>query len=96
CARCGTPVDGPNCQGCALLRKKIKEDLFTYYVENESLEDLQDTSQSSDDNTNVVDAPQEPFVVINEDSSENGTASSEHTLPLQLNLVVLECGDLFA
>ncbi|GJY52441.1 hypothetical protein Tco_0443288 [Tanacetum coccineum] len=62
CARCGTPVDGPYCQGCALLRKKFKEDLFTYCVENEFFEDLQDTSESSDDNTNVVNAPQEPFV----------------------------------
>ncbi|GJU03277.1 hypothetical protein Tco_1113615 [Tanacetum coccineum] len=63
CARCGTPVDGPYCQGCALLRKKFKEDLFTYCVENEFFEDLQDTSESSDDNTNVVNAPREPFVV---------------------------------
>ncbi|GJX52754.1 hypothetical protein Tco_0281123 [Tanacetum coccineum] len=62
CARCGTPVDGPYCQGCALLRKKFKEDLFTYCVENEFFKDLQDTSESSDDNTNVVNAPQEPFV----------------------------------
>ncbi|GJY76691.1 hypothetical protein Tco_0481807 [Tanacetum coccineum] len=52
CARCGAPVDGPYCQGCALLRKEFKEDLFTYCVENEFFKDLQDTSQSSDDNTN--------------------------------------------
>ncbi|GJX65061.1 hypothetical protein Tco_0299404 [Tanacetum coccineum] len=63
CARCGTPVDGPNCQGCALLRKKFKEDLFTYCVENEFFKDLQNTSESSNDNTNVVNAPQEPFVM---------------------------------
>ncbi|GKG10280.1 hypothetical protein Tco_0339026, partial [Tanacetum coccineum] len=60
CARYGTPVNGPYCQGCALLRKKFKEDLFTYCVENEFFED---TSESSDDNTNVVNAPREPFVV---------------------------------
>ncbi|GJU33325.1 reverse transcriptase domain-containing protein [Tanacetum coccineum] len=60
CARCGTPVDGPYCQGCALLRKKFKEDLFTYCVENEFFKDFQDTSESSDDNTNVVNAPREP------------------------------------
>ncbi|GJZ10447.1 hypothetical protein Tco_0545206 [Tanacetum coccineum] len=64
CARCGTPVDGPYCHGCALLRKKFKEDLFTYCVENEFFEDLQDTSESSDDNTNVVNAPQEPIVLM--------------------------------
>nr|GEZ13111.1 hypothetical protein [Tanacetum cinerariifolium] len=28
CARCGHPVDGPYCQGCALLRKKLEEDLI--------------------------------------------------------------------
>ncbi|GJS08522.1 hypothetical protein Tco_0365318 [Tanacetum coccineum] len=72
-----TPVDVRNCQGCALLRKKFKEDLFTYYVENEFFKDLQDTSESSDDNTNVVNAPQEPFVG-NQDPGfyckvENGT-----------------------
>ncbi|GJY40752.1 hypothetical protein Tco_0428022 [Tanacetum coccineum] len=63
CARCGHPVDGPYCRGCALLRKKFKEDLFTYCVENGIFHDLQATSDSSDDNTNVVNAPQEPFVV---------------------------------
>nr|GEZ74169.1 hypothetical protein [Tanacetum cinerariifolium] len=30
CPKCGKPVDGHYCQGCALLRKKFKEDLFTY------------------------------------------------------------------
>nr|GEU60084.1 hypothetical protein [Tanacetum cinerariifolium] len=29
--KCGNPVDGQYCQGCALLRKQFKEDLFTYY-----------------------------------------------------------------
>nr|GEU62437.1 hypothetical protein [Tanacetum cinerariifolium] len=50
--------------GCALLRKKFKEDLFTSCIENEI---LQDFSEPSNDNTNVVNAPQEPFVV-NQDS----------------------------
>ncbi|GKA29567.1 hypothetical protein Tco_0715812 [Tanacetum coccineum] len=61
---CGTPDDGPvvSTDSCLLLRKKFKEDLFTYCVENEFFKDLQDTSESSDDNTNVVNAPQEPFV----------------------------------
>ncbi|GJY13476.1 hypothetical protein Tco_0382785 [Tanacetum coccineum] len=87
CARCGTPVDGPYCQGCALLRKKFKEDLFTYYVENEFFEDLQDTSESSDDNTNVVNAPQEPFVG-NQDPGENSSPS-----PLHIDHCCHECGD---
>nr|GEW49082.1 hypothetical protein [Tanacetum cinerariifolium] len=57
CARCGHPVDGPYYQGCALLRKKLKEDLVTYF------QYFQNTSESSDDSTNVVNAPRDPFVV---------------------------------
>nr|GFA25646.1 hypothetical protein [Tanacetum cinerariifolium] len=55
CARCAHPVDGPYCQGCALLRKKLEEDLGTHF------QDFQNTSESSDDSTNVVNAPREPF-----------------------------------
>ncbi|GKC06913.1 hypothetical protein Tco_0998523 [Tanacetum coccineum] len=62
CAKCGTPVDGPYCHGCALLRKKFEEDLLTYCVENGIFQDSQDTSESSDDNTNVINAPREPFI----------------------------------
>ncbi|GJV87969.1 xylulose kinase-1 [Tanacetum coccineum] len=87
CARCGTPVDGPYCQGCALLRKKFKEDLFTYCVENEFFKDLQDTSESSDDNTNVVNAPQDPFVG-NQDPGENSSPSPPH-----IDHCCHECGD---
>nr|GEW26360.1 hypothetical protein [Tanacetum cinerariifolium] len=60
CARyawCGHPVDGSYCQGCALLRKKLEEDLVTHF------QDFQNTFESSDDSTNVVNAPREPFVV---------------------------------
>nr|GEY46517.1 hypothetical protein [Tanacetum cinerariifolium] len=56
CPKCGNPVDGHYCQGCALLRKKLKEDLFTYCEENGILQCLLDTSKSSYDNTNVVNA----------------------------------------
>nr|GEZ06200.1 hypothetical protein [Tanacetum cinerariifolium] len=31
CARCGHSVDGPYCQGCSLLRKKLEEDMVTYF-----------------------------------------------------------------
>ncbi|GKC08643.1 hypothetical protein Tco_1000253 [Tanacetum coccineum] len=62
CARYGNTVDGLYYRGCALLRKKFKEDLFTYCVENGIFQDFEDTSKSSNDNTNVVNAPQEPFV----------------------------------
>nr|GEY87759.1 hypothetical protein [Tanacetum cinerariifolium] len=56
----GNPVDGHYCQGCALLRKKFKEDLFTYCIENRI---LRDSFEPSNDNTNVVNALQKPFVV---------------------------------
>nr|GEW43979.1 hypothetical protein [Tanacetum cinerariifolium] len=57
CAKCGHPVNGSYCQGCSLLREKLEEDLVTY------LKYFQDTFESSDDSTNVVNAPREPFVV---------------------------------
>nr|GEY62137.1 hypothetical protein [Tanacetum cinerariifolium] len=57
CAKCRHPVNGPYCQGCALLREKLEEDLVTYF------QNFQNISESSDDNTNVVNAPREPFVV---------------------------------
>nr|GEY77692.1 hypothetical protein [Tanacetum cinerariifolium] len=47
--KCGNPVDGQHFQGCALLRKKFKEDLFTYCIENGI---LQDSFEPSNDNTN--------------------------------------------
>nr|GEV36806.1 reverse transcriptase domain-containing protein [Tanacetum cinerariifolium] len=34
CPKCENPVDGHYCQGCALLQKKFKEDLFIYCIEN--------------------------------------------------------------
>nr|GEV33078.1 hypothetical protein [Tanacetum cinerariifolium] len=74
--KCGNPVDGQYCQGCALLRKKFKEDLFTYCIENEI---LQDSSEPSNDNTNVVNVLQEPFVV----KRDPGKNSSQR--PPQIN-----------
>nr|GEW26148.1 hypothetical protein [Tanacetum cinerariifolium] len=56
---------------CALLRKKFKEDLFTYCIENGI---LQDSSEPSNDNTNIVNALQEPFVV-KQDPGENSSRS---------------------
>nr|GEW57446.1 hypothetical protein [Tanacetum cinerariifolium] len=78
CPKCGHLVDGHYCQGCALLRKKFKEDLFTLCIENEI---LQDSSRPSNDNTNVANAPREPFVV-NQDPgknpSQNPPQSNQH------------------
>ncbi|GJU20084.1 hypothetical protein Tco_1153426 [Tanacetum coccineum] len=87
CAKCGTPVDGPYCQGCALLRKEFKEGLFTNCVENNFFKDLQDTSESSNDNTNVVNAPREP-IVVNQDPGENSSPSLLH-----IDHCCHECGD---
>nr|GEV74816.1 hypothetical protein [Tanacetum cinerariifolium] len=85
CPKCGNPIDGHYCQGCALSRKKFKEDLFTYCIENGI---LPDSSEPSNDNINVVNAPQEPFVV-EQDPSENSSQS-----PPQINHhCCYECGD---
>nr|GEU79491.1 hypothetical protein [Tanacetum cinerariifolium] len=75
--KCGNPVDGQYCQGCALLRKKFKEDLLTYCIENRIFQDFQDTSEPSNDNTNVVNALQEPFVV-KQDPGKNSSQSPPH------------------
>ncbi|GJY23238.1 hypothetical protein Tco_0396896 [Tanacetum coccineum] len=88
CARCGTPVDGPSCRGCAFLRKKFDEDLLAYCVENGIFKDFQDTSESSDDNTNVVNAPREPFVV----NQDPGEKSSQEPPQIDHNCCY-ECGD---
>nr|GEU35979.1 hypothetical protein [Tanacetum cinerariifolium] len=85
CPKCGNPVNGYYCQGCAFLRKKFKEDLFTYCIENGI---LQDSSEPSNDNTNVVNALQESFVV-EQDPGKNSSQS-----PPQINHhCCYECGD---
>ncbi|GJY94782.1 hypothetical protein Tco_0511143 [Tanacetum coccineum] len=63
CPKCGNPVEGPNCQGCAVWRKKLKEVWFTICHENGIYQDLLNTYESSDDDTNVVSVPQEPFTL---------------------------------
>nr|GEV30378.1 hypothetical protein [Tanacetum cinerariifolium] len=72
CTKCGHPVNGPYCQGCALLREKLEEDLVSY------LKNFQNTSESSDDSTNVVNAPLEPFVV----KQDHGVKSSQNPPPI--------------
>nr|GFA41524.1 hypothetical protein [Tanacetum cinerariifolium] len=72
----------------ALLRKKFKEDLFTYCIENGILQCLLDASEPSNDNTNVVNALQEPFVV-KQDPCKNSSRS-----PSQINHhCCYGCGD---
>nr|GEZ78640.1 hypothetical protein [Tanacetum cinerariifolium] len=77
CPKCGNPVDGQYCQGYALLQKKFKEDLFTYCIKNGILQDYLDASEQSNDNTNVANALQEPFVV-KQDPGKNSSQSPPH------------------
>ncbi|GJU94857.1 hypothetical protein Tco_1319613 [Tanacetum coccineum] len=77
CLDCGDPIHGLYCQECALIRKTFEE----------VFQDFQDTSESSDDNTNVVNAPREPFVVKH-DPGENSSPS-----PPQIDHCCHECGD---
>nr|GEW62244.1 hypothetical protein [Tanacetum cinerariifolium] len=79
CPKCGNPVDGHYCQGCALLRKKFKEDLFTSCVENGI---LQDSSKPSNNNTNVANALQEPFIpACYDDDDDDYTFAITHKEP---------------
>nr|GFC79138.1 hypothetical protein [Tanacetum cinerariifolium] len=63
CTRYGYWVDGPHCQGCALLRPELKENLVTYSL------DFQNTFEPSNASTNVVTAPREPYVVKQDNGS---------------------------
>nr|GEY36367.1 hypothetical protein [Tanacetum cinerariifolium] len=63
CTRCGYLVYGPNCQGCALLRQELEENLGTSSLV------FQNTFEPSNASTNVVNAPQEPYVVKQDNES---------------------------
>ncbi|GKC37752.1 hypothetical protein Tco_1050136 [Tanacetum coccineum] len=88
CAVCGTPVDGPYCHGCTLIRTKFEKDLFAYCVDNGVFQNLQDTPESSNDNTNVVNAPREPSVV----DQDPGVNISQDPPQIDHNCCY-ECGD---
>nr|GFA79627.1 hypothetical protein [Tanacetum cinerariifolium] len=81
CAKCGHPVNGPYCQGCTLLRERLEEDLVSY------LKYFHDTSESSGDSTNVVNALREPFVV----KQDHGVKSSQNPPPI--DKCCCECGN---
>nr|GEX80541.1 hypothetical protein [Tanacetum cinerariifolium] len=55
CTRCGYLVDGSNCQGCALLRQELEENLVTHSP------DFQNSFEPSNASINVVNAPREPY-----------------------------------
>ncbi|GKD94329.1 hypothetical protein Tco_1374166, partial [Tanacetum coccineum] len=67
---------------------KFDEDLLAYCVENGIFKDFQDTSESSDDNTNVVNALREPCVV----NQDPGKKSSQEPPQIDHNCCY-ECGD---
>ncbi|GJT37176.1 hypothetical protein Tco_0937041 [Tanacetum coccineum] len=77
CSKCGNPVDGLYCRQCALLRKKLKEVWSTICYEDEIFQEFLNTSESSNNKTNVVNAPQEPFV-FNQDPGENSSQRPPH------------------
>ncbi|GKA34432.1 hypothetical protein Tco_0720861 [Tanacetum coccineum] len=84
CTTCGDSVDGLYCRPCAFVRKCLNEGWYTIHDENEIL----NTFESSNDNTNIVSAPQEPFV-FNQDPGVNSSQS-----PPQINNnCCYECGD---
>nr|GEU77754.1 hypothetical protein [Tanacetum cinerariifolium] len=88
CPKCGNLVDGQYCQGCALLPKELKEVWFTYCIENGIFQGLLDTVESSYDNTNVVNAPQELFVVI-QDPGENSSQSAHYGYNCQPKVLII-------
>nr|GFA71482.1 hypothetical protein [Tanacetum cinerariifolium] len=67
CSSCGTLcgylVDSPHCQGCALLRQELKENLVTHSP------DFQNSFEPSNASTNVVSAPREQYVVKQDNGS---------------------------
>ncbi|GJU56239.1 hypothetical protein Tco_1229953 [Tanacetum coccineum] len=71
-----------------ILTPKFDEDLLAYYVENGIFKDFQDTSESSNDNTNVVNALREPFVV----NQDPGEKSSQGPPQIDHNCCY-KCGD---
>nr|GFB39986.1 hypothetical protein [Tanacetum cinerariifolium] len=85
CTRCVYLVDGPNCQGCALLGKELEENLESHFP------DFQNTSEPSNASTNVANAPREPFVVkqdhgcqpMNQNSYNSNSSSFDQTKPSQ-------------
>nr|GEU82056.1 hypothetical protein [Tanacetum cinerariifolium] len=71
CTRCGYLVDGPNCQGCALLRQELEENVVTYSL------DFQNSSEPSDASTNDAhigyNCPSKVSVISNPEPYNNQT-----------------------
>ncbi|GKC10467.1 hypothetical protein Tco_1007249 [Tanacetum coccineum] len=80
CTTCGDPVNGLYCRSCAFVRKCLNEGWYTIHDGN--------TCESSNHNTNIVSAPQEPFV-FNQDPGVNSSQSP----PQSNHNCCYECGD---
>ncbi|GKA03973.1 hypothetical protein Tco_0676754 [Tanacetum coccineum] len=89
-AKCGNPVEGPSCQGCALWRKKLKEVWFATCHENGINQDLLNTSESPDDDTNVsygkgahigYNCPPKAPIISNPESCNQTIDELPQTLP---------------
>ncbi|GKC67523.1 hypothetical protein Tco_1100121 [Tanacetum coccineum] len=78
CLNCGDPVHGLYCRKCALIRQTL----------GEVFQDLLNTSESSNDKTNVVNAPRESFVV-----KHDPDVNSSQSPPLIDHNCCYECGD---
>ncbi|GJX88681.1 hypothetical protein Tco_0340695 [Tanacetum coccineum] len=86
--KCGNPVEGPSCQRVSTMAEELRKFGLLICHENGINQDLLNTSESSDDDTNVVNAPREPFVVKH-DPGENSSQS-----PPQINHnCCYECGE---
>nr|GEX94154.1 hypothetical protein [Tanacetum cinerariifolium] len=88
CAKCGNPIDGHYCRHCALLRKKLKEVWFKIYDEQNFFQDFLNTFESSNNDSNIVNAPQEP-IVFNQEPCE---VSSQFPPPID-HQCCYGCGD---
>nr|GEW21156.1 hypothetical protein [Tanacetum cinerariifolium] len=70
CPKYENPVDGLYCRHCALLRKKLKEQKIS--------KDFLNTSESSNDDSKVVNMHREP-IVFNQGPGENSSQSPPHS-----------------
>nr|GEW96564.1 hypothetical protein [Tanacetum cinerariifolium] len=88
CAKCENPDDGHYFRHYALLRKKLKEVWFKICDEQIFSQDFLNTSESSNDDYNVINAPQES-IVFNQGPREDSSQS-----PPQINhQCCYGCGD---
>nr|GEU43949.1 hypothetical protein [Tanacetum cinerariifolium] len=74
CPKCGNPVDGQYCQGCALLRKELKEDENSFTYDSKS--------NIVDDSPNIFNPPPQPPTYSYEFCGND--AYCGHDCPLQV------------